>query len=52
MIRKKPTPHLMRGVKRFSEKIMPKQRIGRFPDSPSAKKLSKISWGEGFQNLT
>ena len=24
MIRKKPAPHLMRGVKRFSEKIMPK----------------------------
>jgi hypothetical protein len=25
MIRKKPAPHLMRGVQRFSEKIMRKQ---------------------------
>src|ERR1700761_9386864 len=25
MIRKKPAPHLMRGVKRFSEKIMPQK---------------------------
>ena len=27
MIRKKPAPHLMRGVKRFSEEIMPNRKI-------------------------
>jgi len=26
MIRKKPAPHLMRGVQRFSEKIVRKQK--------------------------
>jgi hypothetical protein len=29
MIRKKPAPHLMRGLKRFSEKIMPKLKESR-----------------------
>jgi hypothetical protein len=61
MIRKKPAPHLMRGVKRFSEKIMPKtmtrQEKGRFPDSTSAEKLSKLgAWsgkvGTGFPTKT
>ncbi len=31
MIRKKPAPHLMRGVQRFSEKIMRKRRDRKRP---------------------
>jgi hypothetical protein len=27
MIRKKPAPHLMRGVKRFSDRIMPNRGV-------------------------
>jgi hypothetical protein len=32
MIRKKPAPHLMRGVRRLSEKIMRKQKLERDDD--------------------
>jgi hypothetical protein len=44
MIRKKPAPHLMRGVKRFSEKIMPKQTrsAGTYRDARSAQVPSGI----------